>query len=85
VLVFGCILKAMDKSQMIRRVRKECGEWGLEAVVRHVGSAKVARVVLEGLVRAEDELELATSSTSRVEARARLRDIRRELELELYP
>ena len=86
MLVFGSMVRAVNKGELIGRVRRECGEWALEAVVRECGSARGERVVLEGLVRAEDRLEGdGAQGPARVASRAALRAIRRELEVLVYP
>ncbi len=84
-LFFRGTVRGMDRGGLIRRVRTECGEWALEAVVLEVGSARAPRAVLEGLARAEDALELETQTAARVTARGALRGIRRGLEVELHP
>ncbi len=84
-MFFPGTVQGMTRSEVVRRVRAECGEWALEAVVAEVGQKEAMRSVCEGLVRAEDTLELDVQTDARRAARARLRDIRRGVEVELWP
>jgi hypothetical protein len=78
-------------SEVARRVRVEAGEQALGAVVRALGGRgggdglASRRAVLEALVRAEDGIELARGERGAwAERRRALREVRRELECELY-